>query len=179
MFLLKCTSDVQKVLSSSGTPSIDAVDSGVPLGHWYVNQFVADRRKYFIFMSEKTLLSFVQQKGRKPVTRDTLQEAFQSGLEHLLAMRGFPVEVVEKTLALYAYGVIARTDSRSSLGSMNDLVHNYRHLIEYAGWQRGLGLNGIMMKINEMPQRRLDWSNSWFAVKAMLGPLTRRIDEDR
>jgi len=171
MFLLKCTSEVQKVLKVNGAAAIDRQEGDAPLGNWYVNQFIADRRKFFIFMSESTLLSFVLHKGKRPITCDLLQDAFQSGLEHLLAMRGFPMEVVGKTLAPYADGVIAKTDSRSSLGSMNDLVHIYRHMIEYDGWQEGLGLTGIMMKINDMPQRKLDWSDSWRAVETILGPL--------
>lgn len=168
MFLFKCTSEVQKALRANAEQLIDVEDSDLPLGHWYVNQFVADRRKLFIFMSESTLLSFVLHKGKKPIARDSLQDAFQSGLEHLLAMRGFPMEVVDKALARYSNGVIAKTDSRSSLGSMNDLVHIYRRMIEYDGWQGDAGLTRIMMKVNDMPQRRLDWSVSWRAVQTIL-----------
>lgn len=171
MFLLKCTSDVQKALRVNGEPAIDVLDNNAPFGNWYVNQFTADRRKLFIFMSESTLLSFVLYKGKRMVSRDSLLDVFQSGLERLLAMRGFPMDVVDKTLARYASGVIAKTDSRSSLGSMNDLVHIYRHMIEYDGWQGGLGLDGIMMKVNDMPQRKLGWSDSWRAVQSILGPL--------
>lgn len=178
MFLLKCTSEVQKVMKAKGTPAIDVRESDAPLGNWYVNLFVADRRKFFIFMSESTLLSFVLHKERTPITRDSLHDVFQSGLEHLLAMRGYPMGVVDKTLAQYANGVIAKTDSRSKLGSMNDLVHIYRHMIEYPGRQGVFDLTGIMMKVNDMPQRKLDWADSWRAVQTVLGPFDRGGNED-
>ena len=59
MFQLRCTGKVIKTLGLKPQDLFDAKMSDSLLGDWYVNEFFLDRRKTFIFMSEKTLLSFI------------------------------------------------------------------------------------------------------------------------
>jgi len=55
------------------------------------------------------------------------------------------------------------------LGVLNDLVLCYRTMIEAEGGLHSCDLTSIIMKMNKMPQRTLQWSNSWEAVQAKLG----------
>lgn len=168
MLFLKCTASIQKIVGLRKENLADAVETDAPLGNWYVNQFKADRKQMFIFMSESTLLSFILFKGKKPVTAESLPNMLLAGLQQLLEMRGLPIAAVEKALLHYESGAYAKTDSRSSLGTLNDMVHIYRHMIEVSGGLASCDLTGIIMKINEMPQRKLDWSNSWVVTRAKL-----------
>lgn len=168
MLYLKCTATVQKVVGLRKENLADAMETEAPLGNWYVNRFVADRKQIYIFMSESTLLSFILFKGKRPVTVESLPHMMLGGLQQLLEMRGLPSAAIEKALHHYESGTYAITDSRSTLGTLNDLVHLYRYMIESQGGLASCDLTAIIMKINEIPQRKLEWNNSWNVARAKL-----------
>ena len=112
-------------------------------------------------MSEATLLSFILFQGKKPVTVETLPNMLLAGLEQLLQMRGISKDSIERALAPYHEGLLSKTDSRSDLGSLNDLVQRYQWLIEREGGLDRCNLTDIIMGTNAMPQRRLGWCTSW------------------
>jgi len=59
MLQFRCTAKVQKELSIKPSELVDAKESNTLLGDWYINLFTVDRRKTYIFVNEKTLLSFI------------------------------------------------------------------------------------------------------------------------
>jgi IS30 family transposase len=75
---------------------------------------------------------------------------------------------VERALELNHVGMFARTDSRKSLGSMNDLVRCYTTMVQAWGGLQSCDLTAIIMKINEMPQRTLGWRTAWDMTEALL-----------
>lgn len=168
MLYLKCTGVVQKVLGLPKTLVADALPNPAPLGNWYVNRFDIGRRKAYVFMSETTLLSFILFQGKKPVTFETLPTMMLAGLEQLLQMRGFSEDAIERALVHYHEGVFAKTDSRQDLGSLNDLVQRYQWIIESDGGLDHCDLTRIIMGINDTPQRRLGWANSWDMTQSKL-----------
>lgn len=168
MLYLKCTVEVQKAVGLRKENLADAAGTNAALGNWYVNRFEVERRKIFIFMSESTLLSFVLLQGKKPVTVQTLPDMMLAGLQQLLEMRGLPRAAIDRAFEHYESGVYAKTDSRSALGSLNDLVNCYRHMIEFQGSLASCDLTDIIMKTNDMPQRKLGWSKSWDVTQAKL-----------
>lgn len=168
MLYLKCTSTVQKAVGLRKENLANAGTTDAPLGNWYINRFEADRRNIYIFMSESTLLSFILIQGKNPITSQSLPNMMLAGLQQLLEMRGLPSEVIDRAFAHYELGLYAKTDSRSFLGSLNDLVQTYRYIIEFEGGLASCDLTGIIMKVNEMPQRKLKWSNSWDVALAKL-----------
>jgi hypothetical protein len=172
MLYLKCTLEVQKVLGLHKESLAEAFPSENPLGNWYVNRVPIGRRKAFIFMSETTLLSFLLFQGKKPITTKFLSQMFLAGLEQLLQMRGFPKDAIDKAFQYYETGLFAKTDNRADLGSLNDLVKIYQCLIESQGGFDYCDLTGIIMKVNETPQRRIGWVNSWDITHSKLCKLT-------
>ncbi|MBK6907489.1 MAG: hypothetical protein IPH08_10545 [Rhodocyclaceae bacterium] len=76
-------------------------------------------------------------------------------------MRNVSQESLDNALKHYESGAYARTDSQSNLGSLNDLVQCYKHSIESEGGLAHCDLTHIILSINEMPQRKLQWSNAW------------------
>lgn len=171
MLYLKCTAGVQKAVGLRKESLADADAKDAPLGSWCANRFEADGRKIYIFMSESTLLSFILFQGQKPVTVQSLPNMLLAGLRQLLEMRGLPSDAIERAFTHYDCGVYAKTDSRSSLGSLNDLVRCYQQMIEFQGGLGACDLTGIIMKINDMPQRKLGWGSSWDVVHAKLDVL--------
>lgn len=161
MLNLKCTADVLKLLGLKADKLLPPAPSTAPLGNWYVKRVRIDRRNAFIFMSDATLLSFMLVQGIKPVTAETLPLMLLSGLQQLLTMRNFDDINVSRAILPYETGLFTKTDSRSDLGSLNDLAHLYLHSVEHEGGFSRCDLTGIIMSMNEMPQRRLGWSNAW------------------
>ena len=168
MLYLKCTGAVQKILGLPKTLLTDAIPSTAPLGNWYVHCFGIGRRKAYIFMSDATLLSFILFQGKKPVTVETLPNMMLAGLEQLLQMRGISQDAIERAMVPYHEGLFAKTDSRSDLGSLNDLVQRYQWVIEREGGLDGCDLTDIIMGTNAMPQRRLGWCTSWEVTQSKL-----------
>jgi hypothetical protein len=171
MLYLKCTAEVQKALGLRKENLIKAGETDAPLGNWYINRFDADGRHIYIFMSEPTLLSFILFQGQKPVTPQRLPNMMLAGLQQLLEMRGLPSAAVGRAVTPYEAGLYAKTDSRSSLGCLNELVHAYRYMIESNGGLGSCDLTGIIMRVNDMPQRKLEWATSWDVTQARLSVL--------
>jgi hypothetical protein len=119
-------------------------------------------------MSESTLLSFILFQGKNPVTVKTLPNMMLAGLQQLLQMKGLSSEAINRALVHYESGIYAKTDCRSALGSLNDLLEIYRHLIDCQGGLASYDLTGIIMSINDMPQRKLEGCNSWDVTQAKL-----------
>jgi hypothetical protein len=168
MLYLKCTQEVQKLVGLRKENLALAEPSAAPLGNWYVNRFHLGRRKALIFMSETTLLSFILLQGKKPVTAESLPQMFLTGLDQLLQMKGLPKSAISNVFKHYDAGRFAKTDNRSDLGSMNDLVNQYQWRVEHDGGLSNCDLTGIIMNINNMPQRRIGWQNSWDLVHSKL-----------
>ncbi len=169
MLYLKCTNEVQKTIGLKKANLAAASFSDAALGNWYVNRFKIGRKNVFIFMSDATLLSFILLQGKKPVTVTSLPLFLLGGLQQLLEMRSFSDLSISKVLQPYSVGLFAKTDSRSDLGSLNDLVNCYDHMIEFEGGLDHCNLTGIIMKVTDMPQRKLKWSTSWDVTTQRLG----------
>jgi hypothetical protein len=57
-------------------------------------------------------------------------------------------------------GRYSKTDSRKTLGSLNDLVRCYTTTVEEQGGLQACDLTGIIQRINDMPQRTLSWGTA-------------------
>lgn len=175
MLHLKCTTEVQKLLRLRKEQLSEPGPSSAPLGDWYVHRFFIERAWVYLFMSEVSLLSFVLLKGNRPVNAASLPDIFLGGLHQLLTMRGMSADTIERAMAPYHTGGFARTDSHKLRGCMNDLVRCYTVSVIHSGGLKACDLTDIIFGMNEMPQRTLNWSNSWRVTEALLesrgGPL--------
>ncbi|QEI06225.1 hypothetical protein FXN63_10530 [Pigmentiphaga aceris] len=165
---LKCTGEVQKAIGLDKKALAEASPALSPLGHWYVHRFSVGRTKFFLFMSEVSLLSFVLQKSKTPVTTKTLPTLFLLGLSQLLSMKGIDAATIEKTVAPYLSGRFAKTDSRKTLGCMNDLVFQYTAMVEQGGGAASCDLSDVIWRANEIPQRTLGWEKSWVVTQSLI-----------
>lgn len=163
MHYLKCTKIVREFTGIIPEPIASTVSGSADLGSWYVNMFTVDRRKTLIFMNERTLMSFVVY-GLKRSNCSDLRPAFLYGVEQLLQMEEVPDDRIVKIVDEYAGLRYARTDSRSALGSMNDLVEHYKYSIMGKGGFSHCDLYEVIHDANRIPQRKLDWR---YSVEAM------------
>ena len=172
MLQLRCTAKVIKELAlESGELAMPSHGESI-LGNWYLNLFTVDRRKTFIFVNERTLLSFIVFGARKS-NIDKTPEIFLNGLDHLLLLESFEPCEVKRAFQGYESFEITKTNSRKVLGNMNDLVDMYRHHILYEGGFRSADISSIIMRVNRTPQRNLGWSSSIDMVRGLLQEISQ------
>lgn len=138
----------------SGIKEADSI-----LGNWYANLFTVDRRKTLIFMNERTLLSFIIFGMRKD-NIGNFKEYFYRGLRQLLLIENISNEKIEEITAQYETIEFTRTDNRTVLGNLTDLVNMYKYLILYDGGLKECDLTSIIRQMNRTPQRNLGWKYS-------------------
>ena len=173
MVILKCTAEILKALRLSDQSLAKNTAANSSLNNWIIHRFSVGRTRFFLFMNEVTLLSFVLYKGKKPITAETLPTMLMSGINQLLTMKGVNPVVIAQLLDQFDVGLSAKTDSRQVLGYMNETVHMYRHFIEAEGGLSSCDLTGVIMRINDLRQRMLDWQSPWNATANILGLLER------
>ena len=167
MLQLKCTKKVLKELGLNPDDLSKVRSPDTPLGNWYVNLFLINRRKAFLFMNERTLFSFVLIGVRKTFFPKLL-ELFFNGLEKVLTLEGFDRSEIDDVLAGYKSLEFTKTDSRILLGNVVDLVNLYKAFITSEGGLDNCDYAGIVSKINRTPQRNLGWLYSIDIVRELL-----------
>ena len=167
MIQIRCT---QKVIKGLRLKEEDLCDVKQPtglLGNWYTNLFILDRRKTLIFMSERTLLSFIVFGIRKDNTKD-LPIVFYNGLRQLLLIEGLDNDVISNVSKDCREIELTKTTSRSLIGNLNDLVYLYKDFILTDGGLDSCDLDSIIRKINRTPQKNLGWANSAETAREIL-----------
>lgn len=167
MIQLRCTSKVQKQLGIKPSELGEIKESDSTLGNWYVNISTIDKRKTFIFMNEKTLLSFVLY-GVKKSNTPRIHEIFLKALNQLLFLEGFNTKIVNRINDEYLDIEYTKTNNRSLLGNMNDLIENYKYSIYDGGGLKHCDLTEIIHSINRMPQKNIGWKYSIDVARELL-----------
>jgi hypothetical protein len=118
--------------------------SGTRLGDWFATRLNVGHQRYVLATSRKTLLTLVVP------ARDlaSLPERMASALERLLAHLDVDARTRRAEIGAMAEARVARTDSRSVLGSMS-------HLAERA--------HAELCELPHRPGRSLDHVNVWLA----------------
>jgi len=173
MLQLRCTAKVQKELGLKPCDLAEIKPGDSLLGNWYVNIFTVDRRKTFIFMNERTLLSFIIFGIKRSNVKNT-PEAFLKGLEQLLTIEGFDIATINRVSDEYESIEFTKTASKSVLGNMNDLVDLYKHSMNYGGGLKHVDVGELILKMNRTPQRNLGWSYSIDIVTELLTGTAKR-----
>ena len=159
MIQIRCTQKVVRELRLKEEDLCDVKQPTSLLGNWYANLFILDRRKTLIFMSERTLLSFIIFGIKKDNIKD-LPIVFHNGLRQLLFLEGLDNNVISNVTKDCREIELTKTTSRSLIGNLNDLVYLYKDSILTGGGLDSCDLDSIIKKINRTPQKNLGWANS-------------------
>jgi len=168
MLQFRCTGKARDELGIKISDLAEPKSADTLLGNWYINLFTVDRRKTFIFVNEKTLLSFIMFGVKKSNVKKT-PEVFLHGLDQLLTIEGIEIDKINRIFDGYDAYEFTKTNSKSLLGNVNDLVALYKHSILYEGGFKYIDIGKLIMKINRTPQRNLGWTYSIDLVKELLG----------
>lgn len=167
MIQFRCTNKVQTQLGIKPNELSDIKEPDSTLGNWYVNLTTIDRRKTFLFVNERTLLSFILYGVKKSHTPE-IHEIFLKALTQLLTIEKIGLKKINKIHKEYFDLEFTKTDSRKVLGNMNEIMDHYKYYIYSEGGLEYCNLSTIIQKINRTPQRNIDWKYSIDAVKELL-----------
>jgi hypothetical protein len=164
---LRCTQKVRDQFGIQAKSLASPKESDAALGNWYVNLVTISRRKTLIFMSERTLLSFLLFGVRKK-SKVNLAELFVRGLVQLLEMEGFTESQIHKAIGTGGELQYSKATNRKALGNLNDLQQLYDLQVFNQGGLANCNLWEIMREMNRMPQRNIGWSYSIELVRKVV-----------
>ena len=156
MIYLKCTNAVLRHIRLRKDGLETASPSPAVFGNWYVNLFPVDGRIAFLYMSERTFLSFILMEGMK-IDAARLSGAFIGGLAQVLAIESYSELTIDRVVADYEQGMFAHSRDASDLGSLTNLIQDYRGAIDDEGGLVRCDIGRIIMMINRRPNKRLGW----------------------
>lgn len=136
------------------------------LGSWHANLIYIDGKKCVLFVNDKTLFNFIIPDISRAQIRD-LSSIFKVNLECVLAAEGIPENAKAIIMSEYVSIQYANTNSKSILGSMNDLAFHYKYHIQSEGGVHSHAVPCIISKLNRMPMGALEYVFPIEALKAV------------
>lgn len=155
MPLIQCTKKLLKEMGLKGK-DLATEQPSESFPNWHANLIYIERRKCVLFTNDETLLNFLVADRSRAEIRE-LSDMFRDHLQAMLTREG--IDKTEREEIAKAYGEIhfSTSNSRSVLGSMNDLAYNYKlHVLDQGGLQR-CDLPGIIRRLNRMPMGAIDY----------------------
>ena len=153
MGIIRCTA---KLLTELKTKPTNGPYLSSAWCDWHANLLWVDRKKCVLFTNNQTLYSFFLPSMKKPIF-EKFEEVFRLGLFKSLMTEGFAEPQVEYMLREHQHIVIAKTNSRSILGSMNDLAFQLKCLIETMGGLARADLSKVNREMNRIPMSAIKY----------------------
>jgi hypothetical protein len=154
MQLIRCTGKLQKEMGLKKSDMSEEIPSFSYLGSWYANLIYIDGRKCVVFTNDKTLFNFIATDVSRAEIRE-LDSLFKELLLCVLSYEGFEPAVKVKIMAEYETVAYAKTNSRSVLASMNDIIFCYKRFIQREGGVHCYAIPEMIRRLNRMPLKAL------------------------
>ena len=166
MQLIKCTGKLQKEMGLNKSDLLQSEPDFSYLGPWHANLIYINRRKCVLFVNDKTLFNFIAPDVYREEIRN-LCVLFKRHLRCVLAKEEVMASAREKILAEYEEIGYAKTNSKSVLGSMNDIAFHYKYHIQEEGGIHSIAIPSIIKKLNHMPMGAIEYTYPIEALSAM------------
>jgi len=164
MGIIRCTA---KLLTELKTKPTNGPSQPSAWCDWHANLLWVDRKKCVLFTNNQTLYSFFLPSMKKPIL-ENFEEVFRLGLCKRPMNEGFAEPQVEYMLRGHRHIVIAKTNSRSILGSMNDLAFQIKSMIYATGGLANADLSEINRQLNRIPMSAIKYKFSIDELKQLL-----------
>ncbi len=151
MITLRCTRKLQEFLS------VDFLDnpelSKARLGDWYTNLIPTLSGDLIIFVSEKSLLTVAI-----PVWESkNLLSLFGFRVANLLRMINIHPKIIAKEITHYGQIQFAKTESRSILGTMNEIALHFQYKAQYAKKEEDYSISNMELELSEYIWKRQNY----------------------
>ena len=138
------------------------------LSDWHANLLRVDRKKCVLFTNDLTLYSFLIHMAKKPLSAG-FSELFRLGLLKSLISDGLDNPQVRHMLGGQGTIVITKTNSRSILGSMNDLAFQIKYIVHEMGGLVIADLSQINRQLNCIPMSAIKYNVGIKELRRRLG----------
>jgi len=169
MGIIRCTA---KLLAELKTKPTNGLSQSSAWCDWHANLLWVDRKKCVLFTNNPTLYSFFLPSIKKSIL-ENFEEVFRLNLFKSLIAEGFAEPQVEYVLRQHQHIVIAKTNSRSILGSMNDLAFQIKSMISATGGLANADLSEINRQLNRIPMSAIKYKVSIDELKRLLADAGR------
>lgn len=150
MRYLRCTQKLLKEIGVKNHPDNEASGKKTGLGDWYVNLLRINRRKCLLFTNENTLFSFLVPKVLKKNILNIRNE-FLVNLVYNLRYEGITNDAISFVENEYSNIGIAKTKSKSVLGSMNDMAYQVLSILSDPRLEQEPELGDVNCQLNRIP----------------------------
>ena len=151
MVTLRLTHKLRKLLAIDLTEQLKPTTGR--LGDWYANFVPTCSGDLVVLVNEKTLLSVAI-----PIWEsEHLLLLFRMRVGNLLGMIGIQPKTIENEIRHYDQIQFGKTNSRSVLGSMNDIAYQYQGIAEMAKNKADLSLSNAEYQMSQMPCKPIDY----------------------
>jgi len=144
MAQIQCT---QKLLKELKVKPVEIQENLSPLSSWHANLLTFDRRKCVLISNNKTLYSILIEGLTKPDFNHFNDILGQAVFKNLL-QENLPQEQIEILLEEFQQVTYTKTNSRSILGSMNDLAFQLKVMISMDGGLNNINIYDVNKKLN-------------------------------
>ena len=154
MGIIRCTS---KLLKELGTEAALVLKQPPSLSDWHANLLRVDRKKWVLFTNDLTLYSFLVHIVKEPFSAG-IGEQFRLGLLKSLMSEKLDEWQVKLMLSSQGQLIIAKTNSRSVLGSMNELCFQIKGIVYSIGRLTDANLSVINLQVNRIPMSAIKYN---------------------
>jgi hypothetical protein len=151
---IRCTS---KLLKEIGIKHTIVPAQPPSLSDWHANLLRVDHKKCALFTNDLTLYSFLIHMVKKPLSAG-LGELFRLGLLKSLISDGLDNPQVRHMLGGQGSIMITKTNSRSILGSMNDLAFQIKCIVHEMNGLVIADLSEINRQLNYIPMGAIKYN---------------------
>jgi hypothetical protein len=152
---LQTTKTVRDELGLGRAELAEAGHTDSKLGNWLVNVVPMAGRYAFLFVSNRSLLSFPILIGQKQATAHDMPNFLAHGVGQLLPSLGIAKSSIATFVADFDEVALCKASDKSALGIHAAIASDYLQTANRVG--KRLDFDAIIHEVNSRPRSSLDW----------------------
>lgn len=131
------------------------------------DDFSLEDRRAALFMSQRTLLSFIILEGQR-FDAEAIAVVFWAGMQQVLELEGCKKRLAEEVANSYSDMVLNKTVDAPRRSQMGHLVRDYRDLVMLWGGLKRCDVGEVIHGLNQRPRKSLGWATPQEVMHALL-----------
>jgi hypothetical protein len=152
---LQTTKNVRDELGLGRAELAEAGDTDSKLGNWLVNVVPMAGRYAFLFVSNRSLLSFPILIGQKQTTAHDMPNFLAHGVSQLLPSLGIAKSSIATLVADFDEVALCKASDKSALAIHAAIASDYLQTANRVG--KRLDFDAIIHEVNSRPRSALGW----------------------
>lgn len=138
------------------------------LGNWMVTVVRIGRRRAYVFMSSRSLLSFPVMIGQKTITIEDMPLLLSYGMSRLMEQMQTPQFQRSRLLADFNEIALCKAADTSMIGLFRSVASDYDYHLGRNGGLRHVDMDFIVTRVNSIPRAKLGFHTSFEVSSGLL-----------